>query len=291
LTDNSKEISFVDDNKAKEPAFLIFIIVSLIFHVLLFFSGFININLGKSDFDIQKSSLNVTVVESSETLSEKKDPVSQKASGKNIDIETKKTDEKPEIVKKTPLFSGAKKKLPEKKIIEKKAEKKKQQKKIEQKNDLIEEIAAIKKEIQSDSSTKFDKVLKDIDSFKNEIDSQNKGNTLESDNLFSDLEKGSEKSDKINIYRYKIAYEVEKKWALPEELINKEDMLETSIVFKVLKDGTISSIWFDRKSGNEYFDNSVYNAVKKAEPLPPHPEGIDKKSVFVGLRFTPEGLR
>lgn len=43
--------------------------------------------------------------------------------------------------------------------------------------------------------------------------------------------------------------------------------------------------------GNEYFDNSVYNAVKKAEPFPHHPEGIDSKSVFVGLRFTPKGLR
>lgn len=66
---------------------------------------------------------------------------------------------------------------------------------------------------------------------------------------FQILKKGSEKSDKINIYRYKIAFEVEKKWALPEELINKEDMLETSIVFTVLKNGTIGSIWFDSKSG------------------------------------------
>lgn len=290
MTDKIKDSSSLESNKPKEPDFLIFILISIFFHGLLFSAGFININLGKSDLSIQKSSLNVTVIEESQSGQEKKEPSLQKASGKNIDVETSKTEEKKELEKKKPLFSGAKKRLPEKKVIIKKSpDNKKEPVKIS--NDLIKDIAAIKKEIESDKSSSLDKVLKDINSFKEDINSNNNGDSSESENIFSDLEKGTEKSDKINIYRYKIAYEVERKWALPEELINREDMLETLIVFNVLKDGTISSIWFDRKSGNEYFDNSVFRAVKKAEPLPPHPEGIDLKSVIVGLRFTPKGLR
>lgn len=254
MADNKMESPVADYDKDKTLNFYIYITASLFLHFLIIFSGFININFGKSDFDIKKSSLNVSVVEEVEVFAEKKSKVSQKPSGKDIDIETKSIETEPEIEKKVPMFSGQKKKLPDKNLIpQKKSENKEKYIDRKEKTDLIKDIADIKKEIESENELSFDKILKDIDSFKNDIGSQSKKDMKDSENMFSDLEKGSEKSDKINIYRYKIAFEVEKKWALPEELINKEDMLETSIVFTVLKNGTIGSIWFDSKSGEWVF--------------------------------------
>lgn len=288
MADNNRIESGKDNSRSKEPSFPVFVACSVVFHFLLFSAGFININFGKSDFDIQKSSLNVTVVQSSEAAKEEKKTGLQKPSGKNPDIEAGKIEKKTEPEEKKPVFSGTKKRLPKKEVKVSKAPQKKEE---EKRSDLSKDIAEIKKEVEKNEKSSIDKVLKDIDSFKKDMGPNNSGNEEKTDNMFSDLEKGAEKSEKIDIYRYKIAYEVERKWALPNELVNTGDKLETSIVFSVLPDGTIHNIWFDRKSGNEYFDNSVYRAVKKAEPLPPHPEGLDVKSVIVGLRFTPEGLR
>jgi TonB family protein len=286
---NRKDFKNNSGKTEKEPAFLLFVILSVIFHVLIFSAGFININFGKSDFDIQKSSLNVTVVDSSENINKKNKVSSPKPSGKNVDIEAAKNNNNSETDEKKPAYTGVKKRLPKKEI--KVSEKPAKTKKETKTSDLAKDLASIKKEVESNDKSSFDRVLKDIDSFKKDIVSDKKGNSDSSDNMFSDLQKGAEKSEKIDIYRYKIAYEVEKKWALPQELINTGEPLETLIVFSVLPDGIIHNIWFDKKSGNEYFDNSVYRAVKKAEPLPPHPEGIEIKSVIMGLRFTPEGLR
>ncbi|MDY0131457.1 MAG: TonB family protein [Desulforegulaceae bacterium] len=310
-----------ENNRPNEPGLFVFVIFSIVFHCLIFSMGLINLKFGKSDFDYQKNSLNVSVVYSSEAEFDKKEVAPVKASGKNLDIEPAKVDKIPEIediepakvdkipeiediepVKadkipeiedKKPVFSGAKKKLPKKEVKEVIASQKKNLEKNKDlaKNKLTKEIAQLKKEIEKSDTDSTDKVLEDIKSFKKAISSQNQGKDQKSDSMFSDLEKGAEKSEKIDIYRYRIAYEVERQWALPNDFFNADGVLETSIVFTVLPDGKIQNIWFDRKSGNEYLDNSVYRAVKKAEPLPPHPEGLEEKSVMVGLRFTPEGLR
>ena len=44
-----------------------------------------------------------------------------------------------------------------------------------------------------------------------------------------------------------------------------------------------------KKSSNKYFDDSVFKAVKKSNPLPKLPKGYPFYKV--ALRFTPSGLR
>lgn len=94
----------------------------------------------------------------------------------------------------------------------------------------------------------------------------------------------------IDLYRLEIAYQIEKKWAFPEQLAGGTD-LEAVLMIKILPSGEIQDIWFEKKSGNSYFDDSVYKAVKKSNPLPPLPKEYQQPFYNVGLVFTPSGLR
>lgn len=95
----------------------------------------------------------------------------------------------------------------------------------------------------------------------------------------------------IDIYRVEIAFQIQKNWAFSTQLAGKTDHLQASVVFKVMPDGQIKDLFFTDRSGNQYLDDSAYKAVMKSNPVDPHPKGINKAYVHVGLRFTPEGVR
>ena len=95
----------------------------------------------------------------------------------------------------------------------------------------------------------------------------------------------------IDIYRVEIAFIIQKNWAFSDSLAGDTKDLVTEIAFDVLPDGTISNIWFDKRSGNSYLDESARKAIIKSVPLPPHPAGVIRPSITVGLRFTPQGIR
>ena len=101
---------------------------------------------------------------------------------------------------------------------------------------------------------------------------------------------GSLGLEPIDIYRLEIAYEVNRHWALSEALTAGRDDLMAEVAFKVLPNGQIEDIWFDRPSGNSYLDESARRAILKSNPLPPHPKGLGRPFVTVGLRFTPQGV-
>ncbi len=94
-----------------------------------------------------------------------------------------------------------------------------------------------------------------------------------------------------DIYKIEIAYQVERHWAFSQQVAGDGRALQASIVFRVLPNGDISDIRFTQKSGNAYFDDSVYKAVVKANPVSPHPEAIRVPYVEVPIRFTPAGIR
>jgi len=102
--------------------------------------------------------------------------------------------------------------------------------------------------------------------------------------------KGKQVSDLIDIYRGEIAYQVQKNWAFSEQLAGKETKLQASLVFKVMPDGQIRDLFFTDRSGNSFLDDSAYKAIIKSNPVAPHPEGLVKPFIHVGLRFTPKGV-
>ena len=97
--------------------------------------------------------------------------------------------------------------------------------------------------------------------------------------------------EKIDLYKLEIAYHIEKKWAFSKQLAGGQTDLEAVLVIKIMPNGEIRDIWFEKKSGNSYFDESAEKAVRKSNPLPPLPKEYRRPFYNVGLVFTPSGLR
>ena len=73
-------------------------------------------------------------------------------------------------------------------------------------------------------------------------------------------------------------------WTIPQGMMPKENV-EVIIHTRILRDGTVAALNFEKRSGNRYFDESALRSVKKAIPFPPFPEGLRENSVEVGIRF------
>ena len=95
----------------------------------------------------------------------------------------------------------------------------------------------------------------------------------------------------IDIYKAEIPYHIEKNWAFSEQLAGGDTDLIAVVVIKIMQNGEIKDIWFEKKSGNSYFDESAFKAVKKSDPLPELPKEYLKPYYNVGLIFTPSGLK
>jgi len=95
----------------------------------------------------------------------------------------------------------------------------------------------------------------------------------------------------LDIYRVEIASRVRKHWAFSASLAGEQEGLVVYLAFNVLPDGSITDIWFDKRSGNRHLDESAERAVRKSDPVGPHPESLSLPYVTVGLRFGPEGVK
>ena len=89
---------------------------------------------------------------------------------------------------------------------------------------------------------------------------------------------------KANAYYARIWSRIKSQWALPRGIL-PQHRLEAVLNVAIQRDGTVSSVSFEKGSGNAYFDQSAVRAVRKASPLPPLPEWIRETQLEVGLRF------
>jgi TonB family protein len=80
-------------------------------------------------------------------------------------------------------------------------------------------------------------------------------------------------------YIDKIAGQIHEHWHWPD--YGKQN-LEAVISVKIQKDGTLSEIKFEQKSGDRFFDRSVLQAVQKASPVAPPSYEME-----IGIRFYP----
>ncbi len=93
----------------------------------------------------------------------------------------------------------------------------------------------------------------------------------------------------ILMYQQEISYHIRNNWVFSEELAGKRVDLETRLRIKIMANGEIKDVWFEKRSGNRYLDESAYKAVVKSSPLPVLPRGYQYYNV--GLIFTPSGLQ
>ncbi|HDQ05021.1 MAG TPA: TonB family protein [Deltaproteobacteria bacterium] len=97
-------------------------------------------------------------------------------------------------------------------------------------------------------------------------------------------------SDQRNEYYATIWSKVKGNWALPQALM-PADNVEAIIAVKISRGGTVENIYFEKRSGNRYFDDSALNAVKKSLPFPPLPSYIAGSYIEIGIRFHSTELR
>jgi colicin import membrane protein len=102
---------------------------------------------------------------------------------------------------------------------------------------------------------------------------------------------GKKTLELLDIYNTEIWDRIQKNWAFSEEMAGGRTDLEATIIVKIMKKGEIRDVWFEKRSGNAYFDDSVFKAVKKSDPLPPLPESFRGPFYEVGLRFNPDELK
>jgi colicin import membrane protein len=102
---------------------------------------------------------------------------------------------------------------------------------------------------------------------------------------------GARVLESILIYQAEIQYQIQKNWAFSQQLAGDNTQMEAVLAIKVLRSGEIEDIWFDKKSGNAYLDDSAYKALVKSNPLPALPKDYLGPHYKIGLRFGPQGLK
>jgi colicin import membrane protein len=88
----------------------------------------------------------------------------------------------------------------------------------------------------------------------------------------------------FQIYHAALRSRIKKNWFLPEGLLKKTD-ISADVLVRIAQNGRIEETRFERKSGNDSFDQEVVRTLKKSEPLPPLPEGYPRNSYDVVLTF------
>jgi len=94
----------------------------------------------------------------------------------------------------------------------------------------------------------------------------------------------SEMNMKMKVYYSVVWSMIKEKWALPEGILHG-DNIEAIIEAKILRNGSVSHLSFEKNSGNRYFDESAIKAIRKASPFPPLPEWLDERYIDLGIRF------
>lgn len=95
---------------------------------------------------------------------------------------------------------------------------------------------------------------------------------------------------RMDPYYAEIWSRIRGQWSLPQAILAKGDV-ETVLNARILRNGSVVNIGFEKRSGNRYFDESAIRALKKASPLPPLPSWIRGDSLEIGIRFRSEELR
>ena len=82
---------------------------------------------------------------------------------------------------------------------------------------------------------------------------------------------------------------IRENWILPTELLKGKN-LRATVVLRVSDNGKILKTWFEKRSGDAVFDQSVKKAIDAVKSLPPIPKGLGPGPVEIGVNFKPEGL-
>ncbi len=106
--------------------------------------------------------------------------------------------------------------------------------------------------------------------------------------VISTAKSSAEVESKLNQYYSVIWAKIKKAWTIPENLLKERVDLETIIILIIENDGKVRRTWFEKKSGNDLYDQKAMRAIRKAEPLPPIPKELGEDTLEIGIRFFPD---
>ena len=89
---------------------------------------------------------------------------------------------------------------------------------------------------------------------------------------------------KFRAYYDRIWAQIRSSWVLPEGVTSRVSLV-TDIRIRIAPNGEIEQSWIEKKSGNDYYDQSALRAIRKANPLPPLPDELSGGPHVVGLNF------
>lgn len=87
-------------------------------------------------------------------------------------------------------------------------------------------------------------------------------------------------------YLISVNSHIQNSWKLPNNIEWDENLLVVAII-KFDKNGQITKTNLHEKSENEDFNNLTLQTIKKSNPLPPFPLGINHEEMEIGVRFRP----
>ena len=164
--------------------------------------------------------------------------------------------------------SGAAPVAAEKKSAKDRIDEKKEQKRIE---DSISELKAKQKKLQQ---------LEKIQNLKRALVSiQGKPGAPNTRKSAQKPATGTAAGGGEPTYIDKIAGQIHAQWIWPDYGDKK---FEAVVSVKIHKDGTLSDVKFEKKSGDRFFDRSVLLAIQKASPVTPPSYEME-----IGIRFYP----
>ncbi len=91
-------------------------------------------------------------------------------------------------------------------------------------------------------------------------------------------------------YASRIHSHLHKFWILPD-IKPWNQSLEAIVIITVLKDGTLSRHFFEKRSGDRVFDQFVKKTLDAANPLPKIPAAMKMQQWEIGLRFRPGSIQ
>lgn len=106
--------------------------------------------------------------------------------------------------------------------------------------------------------------------------------------VISATKSSAETESKLSQYYSLIWAKIKKAWTIPENLLKERVDLETVIIVIIESDGKIKRTWFEKKSGDDLYDQMAVRAIIKAEPLPPIPKELGEDTLEIGIRFFPD---
>ena len=269
--------------KPKEPRWGRFIVLSMCFHLgvfslFLFFPDAIPTRkiTGAAVYEVNLVTLPAAKAKAAPAPApaQKTSPVAVTREAKTT--ETKRISEPQVEEKEKPVIIG-KRVVERKKKTPPKTQKKPKKKPRVSASRLIDQaVAKVKKEVRTQKRTEhhLDKALSKIE--KRVADSN--GNATGG---------GAPDGIAIRIYQMEVESLIKSNWQYPVALTSPEKRkdLESTVMLKVSHDGTIIKSWFAGRSNNVLFDDSVMKAVERSNPLPPFPEGYNKRQDELEIRF------